>query len=535
MFFILKGLPLNLINKKSFFFIILIVFFILIFSKLSVVLAKSCPSNTPIKAGKLYSISEINPKNKTRLLKPSFFGFNLEWIGFQDSFWDKKSKKINPALLEWMKAFKGAVYRYPGGTVANYFDWMEAKDDIQLRKLQIGADWRGPLIARFGIDEYLTFVNQVSGQPWIVTNLFGRFHHEMPVETLAKQAGTMAKYVSTRNKQLGFSPVLRWELGNELDRGIYQWPAEKYSDRSAQIVKAITAEIPDAQFVAIAEDYDAQTKTSGLNAHEYNNQVVSRLANQVQEYANHLYYDGGINGPPIPDRLGQLCSTLDSLQTKLLSSKTANAGIWITEHARWPEGKPSDPNWKSQWWKATNLQAGISVADIMIAAVQFPQIKGAFLHALAGTAGSWPLFHADSEGSFHPSVIYWTLRILREAMLDEVLTTQTTSANLSAYAGNYDVRATVLTSKDHKRYAIWAINRHASPVELDVNIQLCSACSLKFKKTELTNHLATADNRNKSDNVLPQKSTGSLKVNKLGHTKVMLSGYSITTYIFDIP
>lgn len=527
----------SIANKRPFYFVAIAAIASVAFFYFSSVLAQTCQSNIPIKSGNHYSVSLVDgiDAKKTRLLQPSFFGFNMEWIEFQDSFLDKKTKKVHPALLEWMRAFPGAVYRYPGGTVANNFNWMEAKGDVNLRKIQIGAEWRGPLAVRFGIDEYLSFVNQVGGQSWIVANLHGRFEGEMPIAPLEKQAGTVARHVLKTNRQNGYSPVLRWEMGNELDRGEYLWPAKKYSDRSVQIINAIKAEIPDAQFVAIAEDYDAQTKTSGLNAHQYNNYVVSRLADNVHEYANHLYYDGGENGPPVPDRLGQLCTTLDSLQTKLPSSKTADAGIWISEHARWPIGGPSDPDWQSHWPKATNLQAGISVADMMIATVQFPQIKGSFLHTLSGTVGPWPFFHEGSNGSFHPSVIYWALRILREAMLDEVLTTQTVSANSSGYEGGYDVRTAILSSKDRKKYAIWAINRHASAVKMEVKIPLCIGCTLKFKKTELSDQSPEANNSKRSDRVLPKKSAGILTVNKLGHARVSLPAYSITTYIIETP
>ncbi len=525
------------VSKKTFSFAIMAVFISMMFFDFRSVLAQTCQSNIPVKSGDNYSVSlDSGTEAKiTRLLKPSFFGFNMEWIEFQDSFLNKKTKKVHPVLVEWMKAFPGAVYRYPGGTVANNFNWMEAVGDVSLRKMQIGAEWRGPLAVRFGIDEYLSFVNQVAGQSWIVANLYGRFEGEEPIADLAKQAAMVAEHVLKANREQGVSPVLRWELGNELDRGDYLWPAKKYSDRSAKIIDAIKAVIPGAKFVGIAEDYDAQTGTSGLNAREYNNFVVSKLADNVHEYANHLYYDGGENGPPIPDRLGQLCTTLDSLQKVLPATKASNAGIWITEHARWPIGGPSDSDWQSHWPKATNLQAGISVADMMIATVQFPQIKGSFIHTLSGTVGPWPFFHEGAKGTFHPSVIYWTLRILREAMLDEVLTTQTVSANLSNYAGGYDVRVAVLRKKNHKKYAVWAINRHAKAVTLDIKIPLCTGCTLLVNKTELSGQSPKATNSINKNSVLPHKTTETLAVNKQGYAKVSLAAYSVSTFIIDTP
>ncbi len=109
-----------------------------------------------------------------RKLQPEFFGFNIEWVEFQLSLWDSATQRVKPDAVEFLKALPGAVYRYPGGTVSNYFEWRNAIGDVRLRKAQSAVPWTGPpLVVQFGLVEYLKFVQSVGGRPWYVLNLYG--------------------------------------------------------------------------------------------------------------------------------------------------------------------------------------------------------------------------------------------------------------------------------------------------------------------------------------------------------------------------
>ena len=80
----------------------------------------------------------------------------------------------------------------------------------------------------------------------------------------------------------------------------------------------------------------------------------------------------------------------------------------------------------------------------MIPATQVPEIHGSFVHALHGLDVPWPMSHKSETGQVHPSAVFWALHTLRQGMEANVMKTASRSANLSGYAGGYDMRATVL-------------------------------------------------------------------------------------------
>lgn len=97
-------------------------------------------------------------------LKPHFFGFNLEWVGFQEDFWDKQAMAVKPEVIAALRAFPGAVYRYPGGTVANHFNWLVSVGPRSTRPAKRAVEWKGPIVAHFGFREYLDLLSAVQGQ-----------------------------------------------------------------------------------------------------------------------------------------------------------------------------------------------------------------------------------------------------------------------------------------------------------------------------------------------------------------------------------
>ena len=482
----------------------------------------TCLSNVAIKAGTNYKVT-VEENNSVRQLQPAFFGFNLEWLPFQLSLWDTQRGVVKPEVINLLSNFPGAVYRYPGGTRSNHYDWHDAVGTIGLRPKKQIATWLPPLAVQFGPSEYLKFVHEVGGEAWYVANLYGgSFGEELTAEEVASSAGELATFMLQQQKD-GLPHVLRWELGNELDRDRYHWPPQKLAKIARAVSKEISSRDASAHFVTLLEEYPAMSQ-AGFSASAYNKKLAGDLKPLVDEYAMHLYYDGKPGGPPVKQQLGALCHAVEDAR----QAGITNPSVWITEHARIPEGAFVTPNWKPLWPETGNLQAAISVSDMMIASAQMPEVKGSILHALHGSDGPWPLLHSMRSGDVYPGVVLLALRMLRESMLPVVLRTRNESANISGYEGGYDVRAVVMTDAERKHYAVWVVNRDGHAIDATLSIPALNKVELKGKLISLSDESAKANNYQNGQRVQPTESLAGFKFDQAGSTTIKLQPFSVT-------
>jgi alpha-L-arabinofuranosidase len=476
----------------------------------------ACAKATNIRPGKENTVTSTSTVIKA--LTPQFFGFNLEWVGFQDDLWDDERGVVKSEVISALTAFPGAVYRYPGGTVANHYEVRAGLGPLAKRPSRKAVDWKPPLVNKFGYGEYSRFLAAVQGTPWVVANLYGNSGGEQDDAFVRNQA---THWLDAMGKT-GPRPY-RWELGNELDRSGYHWSPDKYAHRAKLFAETLSASADATPFlVAPLEDYDAR---KDMPARTYNAKVASSLGGLTSEYAHHLYYDGPPGGPPIPHRLRQICQSRSAIK----AATGAEPAFWITEHARWPEGKINSPQWKDNWHQTQNLEAALSVSDMVIALSQMPTVKGAFLHSLAGTYGPWPLFHKVGE-ELSPSAVYWAMRILRESMQDEVLGTTTMSTRRTSYSGGYDIRASVMANRDRTTHVIWAVNRSAESATTKFALDGIAPGKLEIRHAYLSDANPKANNRADGNRIKPAMATNLIITDDTGVFRLTLPPYSVNTF-----
>jgi alpha-L-arabinofuranosidase len=459
--------------------------------------------------------------NTIRKLQPHFFGFNLNWVGFQHSYWNYRTKSINDSVVNFLReTFHGAIYRYPGGSVSNRFDWQSSVGSILDRQKQKAVDWKPPIVAEFGFKEYMDFVDSVNGYPWIVTNLQGNFYKEIAIDVLADNAKHWAEY----SQHLRPS-IVRWELGNELDRLSYKWTPKKYSKRAIEVANAIKDVDDQAKFVSILRDYNIKGHGS---ANDYNMNLIHMIKNIKPDYALHQYYDSPTGWGAIPKRLKHLCSSIGVLR----KSTNDNPAIWITEHARARTSKTNENSWKKHYSKTFDLQSAISVSDYLIALTHLPDVEGAFIHSLAVSDGPWAMFHSTKKG-IKPSIVYSALKILRDSMLDEVLETSIKSQNHSDYRGGYDIRASVQTNPERNRYSIWIVNRANEDKIVTLKIPKLASKHTDVVVTSLYNKDLHINNMQKAHELAPISNNVKLTFNNKGEGRLSIPHQAITTVIIN--
>lgn len=475
----------------------------------------NCEANITVNLASKNMVSADANNSIIRSLDPSFFGFNVEWVDFQQDLWDAKAMQVKPAVIEWLLPFNGASYRYPGGTGSNHLNWRDTVGAQAARPVTKRVDWLNPISPQFGFDEYLNFIESVNGSAWYVLNINGDYKSERPVNTMAKDAADLVDYAVKRSAS-GKPSVLRWELGNELDR--YKWPPNKYSNVATQVISEIQTRHPDAKFVGMLQDWPAQ---KAFTMSEYNRQVVSGLKPKVQEFAHHLYYEEQ-SWVSVTERLAQVCRSDDDAKAAGLN----NATFWITEHARGLPAITTIEAWKRTWPSSSNLESALVVAESYIAATQLPQVQGMHLHSLGTAHGPWPLFNA-SKNSLHPSAVYWGLRILRDSMLPNVLVSSVKSRNDAKSIGGHDVRAALLTDRAKQNYAVWAVNRAGVASKLGLEIPALRGKKLSAGFTFISDINKSANNYAVASNVMPKKNEITVTFDVMGHAEVELLPYSI--------
>ena len=460
-----------------------------------------------------------------RSLGPVFFGFNMEWVDFQQDLWDPGTRTVKPEVISWMKPFSGSPYRYPGGTGSNYLDWHETVGEPQNRPGRKHADWLPAFAPNFGFDEYLNFVKAVNGNAWVVLNIYGGYDGESDKRRLADSAAEWAEYAAKKAAD-GYPAVLRWELGNELDRGKTKWSPDQYTRVARQVSQAVRQKKPDAVFVGMLQDWPTQKEYS---AGKYNQIVMNGLQGLAQDFAHHLYYEG-LNWETVSQRMELACNTVES-------AKRANIKIgqlWITEHARNLHESATAEERQRNWRKTANLESALIAAEAYIAATNSTEIESLFLHSLGTAHGPWPLFHGEKGGGLHPGTVYWAIRILRDSLLEEVVASETQSRNDEDSLGGHDVRAAVMSNAARDRYTVWAVNRAGGNTRLQLNFPALKAKSLLLRHTFISDSNKEANNYASAERIQPQYSEKMVGFDAQGRANIELPAYSVSAITFRV-
>ncbi len=400
-------------------------------------------------------------------LPDELFSININYRAFQRQLWDKSNMQMRPGIVDYLKPLGPAFYRYPGGLVANSYMWGGAVGPVAQRTDQLTVFKDPAQKAYFGLDEYLQFLDDTNGRFFYVLNIVGadsrRPLSQSQPAAVADNNAKLAKYVMARvDDQTRY-----YQLGNELDRGHYEWPAPKYIARAKATMDAVAKVDKDARFVAFMRDFTLKYKHDKSRApskpEDYLKEVMNGLPG-VTDYSLHHYYDGvrkDGKSRTVTFWMRLLRNSIEHYR----SIRGEDPSIWITEHGRQMSSNQPGRDLTKQY--TSNLGAAISTADYLIMIAQVPQIKGAVWHGL--NAGPWQLFDADVQyNDFRPRPIYYGLKVLRSMDLPKVLQTRTASANTSGNKCGYDIRSVAFTNEDNSALGLWAVNHSSKPQEVTV-------------------------------------------------------------------
>lgn len=409
------------------------------------------------KQGAIVSNITVDTKHVIRKQVPrALFGFNIPWYAFQNGL--QLAGQAKPELLDWLKPFEGALYRYPGGSPSNTFDWKNSVRPSRQRQashFEYGQRFK----PEFGYDEFFKFVAQVDGQSIVTLNLVGPYQEQRSAAWVGQDAEQFVDWVLNRSSlkcigELGCQ-LQYLELGNELDWTPYLWSSKTYLSRINQVLKYTKNKVPLDAWVVSGKSapWDAQNRKEGYK--RYNTNLSRQLPKAIKKLAYHPYYDG--NSIPVAMRY-----TDDYFD--VWKQNRPSATIMMTEHARWPH-VPKDGDWKKNWYQATGLGGAISTSDFILTLIPDQRVSSAVWHSL-GTMGPWQLIRqSQHDDKLYPSPVYWGMLTLRKAFLQDVIAVEPNKIK-GHYHGGYDQHFSAMKSHDSKSFL--GVNRSNKPMKATI-------------------------------------------------------------------
>lgn len=422
------------------------------------------------------------------------FGFNVPWKNFQASY--MQDGVVSKKLIDYMKAFPGAAYRFPGGSPSNEFEWRKSIGPLAARP-SIYAELGQFAKVKFGVDEYVQFVKNVDGHAIYTLNLRGPHYGTWSLSKIATDINNLIQYLDDRERFgcIGGTGcrLKALELGNELDWSPFKYSINTYINRANAVLDKLAA-YSDIVWVANG----ATAPWGNVSNHSvFNSGIAASLANRVHGISLHPYYDG-ISIPSVGNYINEYASTWKNYRK--------DGAVYITEHARWPDGSNS-ANWSNYWYQGTGLAGAISTSDFIVSAISNPDVALAAWHALSAY-GPWKLIKVDEKTKeLYPSPVYWGLRVLRDAYLDHAVRIQYNQPKVTTYGGGYDINMVAMVSDDHSKMSVLGINRNSKPVSLSLHWSTPVSAAESSSKRWITSDTKDDDNSdsNKKKIVMQQR------------------------------
>ncbi len=146
--------------------------------------------------------SQIKILNSYRTVSKLFFGVNsLYWI-------DNDRTRNDPEYISALKAAKVSIIRYPGGEVADNFDWKSNR--LNNPRAYPYSKEKCSYKKRMNFDEFVEWKDKIGSKAILVVNLEEGFI-EGNLKKAAKKAAEWVKYSNIEKKY----NIKYWEIGNE--------------------------------------------------------------------------------------------------------------------------------------------------------------------------------------------------------------------------------------------------------------------------------------------------------------------------------
>ena len=158
-------------------------------------------------------------------ISPLIFGHFIEFIencmigGVYDPDSPASDEKgIRQDVLEKAKGLRPAILRWPGGTFANTYHWMDAIGPLPQRRKRKNLIWGGIVDNAFGTAEFIQYCRALGAEPMLCVNMASGTAQEAAEWVEYCNGPVTSEYGRIRVERGHPEPynVKFWSLGNEI-------------------------------------------------------------------------------------------------------------------------------------------------------------------------------------------------------------------------------------------------------------------------------------------------------------------------------
>ena len=238
----------------------------------------------------------VNPGFAVGPVPPRLFGSFVEHMGravyggvFEPGHPTADEHGLRRDVLDLVRELGVSVVRYPGGNFVSGYDWEDGIGPREHRPVRLDLAWHSIEPNTFGLDEFMTWINQTGAEPMLAVNLGTRGVTEAVRMLEYTNHPSHTQYSDLRRAHGRQNPynVKLWCLGNEMD-GPWQIghkDAHEYGRLAAETAKAMRMVDPTIELVACGSSHDQMT-TFG----SWERTVLDHAYDHIDYLSLHAYY-----------------------------------------------------------------------------------------------------------------------------------------------------------------------------------------------------------------------------------------------------
>ncbi len=233
-------------------------------------------TSQPVKLNTLVKVTEDGSKVVT--LSPDFNGFNAQMM--------RGPKWQTPGFADKVKGLHPKLIRYPGGTVASYWDW---KTGWLMDGIEMKPEWKNIPKSPILLEDIKFACDQTGAQPLYVLNMMNsNVNYQIEMLSQAEKIGLKVKYI---------------ELDNEIYLGekfyVNKFPSGKdYAAEANKWISAIKKKFPDVRIAVVGssvkEGAARKEKKFAERTNNWNREVLAEIQG-ADAVTFHVYGGSGLN------------------------------------------------------------------------------------------------------------------------------------------------------------------------------------------------------------------------------------------------